>query len=241
MLRCTRMQKARSVRVIGPNLAKVAALIGEPARARMLFALMEGREFSASELAYHAGASAQASSAHLAKLVAGGLLSVRSAGRQRLFKLASDRVAEAIETLASIAPVTPISSLTQQTAMVRLREARSCYDHLAGRLGVAVTNSLLKRGAIAGGDGGFHLTQEGERIFATLGVDIERLRDRKRSLVRACMDWTERRWHLAGSIGASLLEHFVEHNWLQRSRLDRSLSVTSIGRAEFSRRFGPID
>ena len=214
--------------------------MGDPTRAQMLFDLLEGREFSASELAYRGGASAQAASAHLSKLVDGGLLKVRSMGRQRLFRLASTRVAEVIETLASIAPVAPISSLTQQTKMQQLRQARSCYDHLAGRLGVAVTDSLLRLGAIVERDNSFHLTADGGSIFKGFGVDVALLSSQRRSLVRACMDWTEQRWHVAGSIGASLLERFIEDRWIERNTADRALRVTAMGCAQLSRVFGVI-
>lgn len=229
---------------IGPNVAKIASLLGDATRARMLFALLDGRECSASELASRSGSSPQAASAHLSKLVEGGLLVARSAGRQRLFVLASQQVANAIEALASIAPVAPVVSLDQQLAMRRLREARSCYDHLAGRVGVTVTQAMLDRRALTSRRGEFALTRAGERLLWDLDIDVVSLKSVRRGLVRPCMDWTERRPHVAGSVGAALLERFLDRRWLERNPADRALRVTAAGRTEFSRlfavRFEPV-
>lgn len=221
-----------------PNVAKVAALIGDSVRAKMLFALLDGRELTASELAFRGEASPQAASAHLAKLVDGGLISARNAGRQRLFRLASPEIAHAIEVLASIAPVTPVTSLNQHTAMQRLRRARSCYDHLAGRLGVAVTDALTERRLLAAGDDVFAITRNGESFFADIGVDLVALRASRRHFARACMDWTERRHHVAGALGAALLERFVTNGWLLRNQRDRSLEITTEGHLHLKNAFG---
>lgn len=204
----------------------------------MLVALLDGREHPASELAFHAGASPQAASAHLAKLVAGGLLHATAAGRQRLFRLASADVSRALEALAAIAGSEPILGLSQSVAMTKLREARSCYDHLAGRLGVAITERLVERGAIRAAGDGFDLTPGGARFFARLEVDVDRARTGRRTFARACTDWTERRAHLAGSLGACVLDRFLSARWLERNGHDRALHVTPAGRAEFTRRFG---
>jgi DNA-binding transcriptional ArsR family regulator len=225
------MKKPRStVAAVGPNLAKTAALIGDPVRARMLFTLLDGRELPASELAFLAQSSPQAASSHLSKLVAGGLIVRRSAGRQKFFRLASAGVADAIETLASISPVEPIVSLGQHTAMRRLREARSCYDHLAGKLGVNVTEALMANGAIVRCDSSFELTPFGRLFFRNFDIDVEALCKARRSVVRACMDWTERRHHLAGSLAASLLDYFIARDWLRRNARDRALQITQEGR-----------
>jgi hypothetical protein len=203
----------------------------------MLFALLDGRELPASELASRAGASPQSASGHLGKLVAGGLLVATAVGRQRLFRLASPDVAHAIEALATIARPTPVVSLSQTTTMQRLREARSCYDHLAGRLGVAVTDHFVERGTITLSGRAFAITTRGERFFRSLGIDVDSARENRRSFARACIDWSERRPHLAGSLGASVLERFLAAGWIARNAQDRALRVTPEGRVEFERRF----
>jgi len=224
-------------RAADPNVAEIAALIGDPARSAMLFALLDSRELPASELAYRAGTSPQSASAHLGKLVAGGLLVATSVGRQRLFRLASPDVAHAIEALATIARPTPIVALSQTTTMQRLREARSCYDHLAGRLGVAVTDHFVEQGTITLSGRAFAVTSRGDRFFRTLGIDVDRAREHRRSFARACIDWSEHRPHLAGSLGASVLERFLSDGWVARNAQDRALRITPEGRAEFERRF----
>jgi DNA-binding transcriptional ArsR family regulator len=212
-----------------PNVGKVAALIGDPVRSKILFALLDGRELTASELAFRGDASPQAASAHLAKLVEGGLLCARNAGRQRLFRIASAEIAHAIEVLASIAPVAPVTSLNQHSAMQRLRKARSCYDHLAGRLGVAVAEALAERRIISANSDAFTVTRNGERFFSDLGLNMDAARASRRNFARACMDWTERRHHVAGALGAALLDAFIEHEWVLRNPRDRSLEITRKG------------
>jgi len=221
-----------------PNVAKIAGLIGEPVRAQMLFALLDGKELSASELAFRGGASPQSASAHLAKLVHGGLLRVRNAGRQRLFRFASDEVAHAIEVLATIAPSAPITSLNQEIAMHRLRRARTCYDHLAGRLGVRITEALTGLGALHMNSNAFAMTLIGERIFTDIGVDLQAVRASRRHFARACMDWTERRHHLAGALGAALLDQFIQNQWVRRDARDRSLELTTRGHGDIATMFG---
>lgn len=220
-----------------PNLAEVAALIADPARSAMLLALIDGRELPASELAFRAVASPQSASGHLKKLVAGGLLVAKNAGRQHLFRIASDEVAHAIEVLGQIARSTPILTLSQSTTLQRMREARACYDHLAGRLGVALTDHFIEYGALTVCGRLFEVTGRGETPFRELGIDVDGLRSNRRSFARACMDWTERRPHLAGSLGASVLDSFLTAGWITRHARDRALQVTSEGRAEFERRF----
>jgi DNA-binding transcriptional ArsR family regulator len=221
-----------------PNIAEVAALIGDPGRAAMLLALLDGRDLAASELASVAGMTPQAATAHFKKLVAAGLLVGRSAGRHRFFRIASPEVGHAIETLATIARPARIVALTQSTTFERLRAARSCYDHLAGRLGVAVTDRLVERKAILPVGRDYTVTQRGREVFAELGVDVDDAQSERRRFARACMDWTERRPHLAGSLGASLLDAFVRKRWLTRNTSDRALRVTPDGAREFRRRFG---
>ena len=132
----------------------------------------------------------------------------------------------------------PIKSLHQQTAMERLRRARSCYDHLAGQLGVGITEALTARGALTLKSNAFAVTARGERIFTDLDIDLEAVRASRRHLARACMDWTERRHHLAGALGAALLDRFIQNQWVRRDARDRSLHVTPSGQGHFAKLFG---
>jgi DNA-binding transcriptional ArsR family regulator len=221
-----------------PNVAEIGSLIGDPARAAILLALLDGGALPASELAFRGGVSPQAASAHLAKLVAGGLLRATAEGRQRLFRLASSDVGHALEAVAAVARPARVVALSQSTALHRLREARSCYDHLAGRLGVAVTDGLVARGAIRLANGAFTVTRAGQRTFAELEVDVGQARAKRRSFARACTDWTERRPHLGGSLGAAVRDSFLLAGWVRRNAHDRSLLITDAGRTELERRFG---
>ena len=217
-----------------PNLGNVASLIADPVRSKMLFSLLDGGELSASELATRGAASPQSASAHLAKLVAGGLLCARTDGRRRLFRLSSSQVAHAIEALASIAPADPVKSLSEHGAVQRLRAARSCYDHLAGGLGVRVSESLVRERILSVADVAYCVTRKGETFFSDLGIDLAAARAHRRHFARPCLDWTERRHHLAGSLGATLFDTFVRRGWVLRNPRDRALAVTSAGAEEIT-------
>jgi DNA-binding transcriptional ArsR family regulator len=221
-----------------PDLGLVARLIGDPVRSKILFALLDGGELPAAELARRGAASPQSASGHLAKLVDGGLVDARRAGRQRLFHLRSAEVARAIEVLASIAPVRPVRSLDENTLKTRLTLARSCYDHLAGRLGVAVTAALVRRRDLRIEDDVFVLTGKGRALLESIGVDVDRAGAGKRRFARACMDWTERRPHLAGALGAALLDAFVSSDWVRRNARDRALAITPHGHEQLERLLG---
>jgi DNA-binding transcriptional ArsR family regulator len=210
------------------NVATVAALIGDPSRAAMLSALLGGRSEPASTLARMAGASPQAASHHLARLVEGGLISVQTEGRHRYYRLAGAEVAHALEALACLTPP-PVALSPKARA---LREARSCYSHLAGRLGVAVTEALIERGLIElKGEQAFAATAAGRPWFEALEVDPGLVGKR-------CLDWTERRPHLAGPLGVALLARFKANGWVRAGVLDRSMTLTAAGRAALSRRLG---
>jgi DNA-binding transcriptional ArsR family regulator len=220
------------------NIALPAALIGDPARAAILSALCDGRTEPASALAYAARISVQSASNHLAKLTEGGLLKVENQGRHRYYRLASPHVAMAIEALASLAP--PIRSL--ETPLSRearsLRFGRSCYDHLAGRLGIAVTVRLEAVGHLNLADDDakqYAVSEDGRRWFKALGIELAALKPGSRGLARRCLDWTERRHHLAGPLGGALLSRLVELGWLRRDRGTRAVSVTGAGAAGLAR------
>jgi len=196
----------------------------------MLCTLLDKRELPASELAYRASVAPNAASAHLAKLVSGGLLKVRTSGRERLFSLAGADVARALEALTVIAPPVRIVALSQSRIAADLQAGRSCYDHLAGRLGVSVTDALVERGIIVPSrESSYRLTRETEQFFASLDVNLEELRAERRHFARQCMDWSERRPHLGGSLGAALRDVFLDREWIKSRPSSRALRITSAG------------
>jgi DNA-binding transcriptional ArsR family regulator len=217
-----------------PDLAAVGALLAEPARAKILLALVDGRSLPASLLASEAGIAASTASHHLARLVDAGLITVASRGRHRYFTLTGAEVARLIEVVARVAPLQPIRSLRQGTRAHALRYARSCYDHLAGRLGVAVADALLEQGAIVARDEvGYSVTKQGASRLAKLGIDA-----RAGDVVRGCLDWTEQRDHIAGAMGRALMSRLLELGWLARDERTRALHLTEVGRTDLPFQFG---
>jgi DNA-binding transcriptional ArsR family regulator len=222
----------------GPaNVAAVAALVADPARAAMLDALMDGSAHRAGELAERAGVAPSTASGHLARLLDGGLVTCEATGRERCYRLASVAIAEALETLARLARPLEVRSLRAADAGEAIRAARTCYDHLAGRLGVGLTEALVEREVLACRDSAYELTAAGEATLVALGVDVARARSHRRSFARACLDWSERRPHLAGALGAALAEALLAQGWLQPRPHDRGLVVTHDGVVGL-RRFG---
>ncbi len=226
-----------------PDISTVAALMGEPARAAVLVALLDGRALAASTLAAEATVAPSTISGHLSRLVDGGLIKVEASGRYRYFRLASPAVAEAVEALARLAPSEPIRSLRQSMHRDAIRRARSCYDHLAGRLGVALADSLVTSGAVvvdrdpnqgpdpvvgAGRSLRYCLTSEGRARLADLGVLLTP--SRQRPIARYCLDWSEQRPHLGGQLGAAIFDCLVDKGWLERAER-RVVRITPSGRA----------
>jgi DNA-binding transcriptional ArsR family regulator len=221
------------------NVSLPAGLIADPARSAMLLMLMDGRAQPAGVLAEAAGLSPQAASHHLARLLEGGLVRVLAQGRHRYYALADASVAEALEALGALAP--PVKPLeAPRTSKARaLRHARSCYDHLAGQLGVALTDRLVAPGLLqADGDDRYALTDRGRAWFADFGVELERMRPGRRGPAGRCLDWTERRGHLSGPLGAALLRRMFELGWLERRPGGRALAVTPTGQRELKARLG---
>ncbi|MDN7177735.1 ArsR family transcriptional regulator [Caballeronia sp. SEWSISQ10-4 2] len=213
-----------------PAVSSAAFLISDPTRATMLMALADGRAQPAGELAYAAGVTAQTASSHLAKLLAGGLLSVETEGRHRYYRLAGSHVALALENLASIAPGAAVRRMPRSREAQELQFARCCYDHLAGSLGVAVTQALQERTFIvAAADKQFEVTQAGMEWFSAMGLDVAALKPTRRGLARQCLDWTERRHHLAGPLGIELLSRLCAIGWVRRSKSSRAVQVTPKG------------
>lgn len=214
----------------------VAALIGDPVRANMLTALMDGRALTSSELAGTGGITLQTASGHLARMVDAGLLKVRKQGRHRYYALSASDVAETLEALMNLAQRTGAVPVRTGPHYPALREARVCYDHLAGERGVALLEGLRRRGYVTG-DEDLALTPQGNADLESLGIHIRRLERGRRRLCRSCLDWSERRAHLGGALGAALLAFMQEQGWLTREK-DRVLRFSPTGAAQFERLLG---
>jgi DNA-binding transcriptional ArsR family regulator len=214
-----------------PRFAKVAAMIGDPTRARMLSALMGGQFLAAGELAAASGVTAQTASGHIAKLVDAELVVVRTQGRHRYFRLADAEIAHALEALSLVAERSAQADKWSQGAYKPLKAARTCYSHLAGELGVALFDGLLARGTIAGRDGHFVISEAGRAELAQLGIELPPDGTAaSRRIAYPCLDWSERRDHLAGTLAVSLLELSLERGWLRRVEGSRALRLTPSGK-----------
>jgi DNA-binding transcriptional ArsR family regulator len=219
----------------GPSIAPVAALAGDPARANMLAALMGGKALTASELASEAGVTAQTASAHLAKLEAGGLITALKQGRHRYFRLADEDVAEMLEKMIGVAARAGHVRTRPGPSDPAMRKARVCYDHLAGEMGVRMFDALVKKRHLALRDDGLAPTRSGTTFFSDFGIEIPDVS--RRPLCRTCLDWSMRRQHLAGALGAALLDRMYELKWARRDRTTRAVLFTPHGEAKFNRLF----
>ncbi|HEX2592991.1 MAG TPA: winged helix-turn-helix domain-containing protein [Rhizomicrobium sp.] len=217
----------------GPSLAPVAALVGDPARANMLSALAGGKALTASELAQEAGITAPTASSHLAKLEGGGLVTAVKQGRHRYFRLADADVAEMLEKIMGVASRTGTTRVRPGPSEPAMREARVCYDHLAGEMGVRLYDSLIQKGALTLGADGLALTPRGERFARDFGIDLDVCRTARRPLCRGCLDWSMRREHLAGSLGAAMLSRVLALKWARRDKNSRALLFTPEGKRKF--------
>jgi DNA-binding transcriptional ArsR family regulator len=221
------------------NMVEVAALVGDTARATMLSALMGGQALTASELAARAGITKSTASGHLAKLLAARLLAVTEKRRNRYYRIATPLVATMLESIKAVAAIeTPPRHQSRSPQDERLRMARTCYDHLAGRLGVALADALIGNGCIALSDDGGEVTATGADMLARFGVALVPKPDSKRIFCKPCLDWSERRYHIAGHIGAELLRRCTELGWLERDRDSRAVHVTAAGHAGLRDVFG---
>jgi DNA-binding transcriptional ArsR family regulator len=221
----------------GPSLAPIAALAGDPARANMLAALLSGKALTASELANEAGITAQTASSHLSKLEAGGLVSAVKQGRHRYFRLADADVAEMLEKIMSVAARAGHLRARPGPSDPAIRKARVCYDHLAGEMGVALFDGLARAGRIAVRGDEVRVTRKGESFVREFGIDWERLSGERRPLCKPCLDWSMRRTHLAGGLGAALLARMMDLGWAARDRRSRAIVFTKSGEAKFLREF----
>jgi DNA-binding transcriptional ArsR family regulator len=225
----------------GPDIAMVASLVGDPARANMLTALMTGRALTASELAYQAGITPQTASSHLAKLQAGGLIEPEKQGRHRYFRLTDPDVAGVLEGLAGLAARAGHMRVRTGPKDPALRRARICYDHLAGDLGVQMLDSMKKQRLVRERKKDIELTAEGGRFLASsLQISAEMLAHPRRPVCKACLDWSERRHHLAGTLGAALMSRFTELKWAARDATpgSRVVNFSRNGEKRFAALFG---
>jgi DNA-binding transcriptional ArsR family regulator len=221
----------------GNTIAEVASLMGDVARANILSALMDGRTLTAGELTRQAGVSASTTSGHLSKLAQAELIALEKQGRHRYYRLASPEIAHAIEALMTVAARGPKRHHPVGPRDEALRAARTCYDHIAGRLGVALTDSLCEHGHIVLTDGSGMLTDKGRLHLSDFGIDFSSETRSSRPLCRTCLDWSECRPHLAGRLGAHLLERSLDLGWLTRRPDSRALKITVAGRRGFSKQF----
>ena len=223
-----------------PFIAEIAALIGDPARANMLLALMAGRALTAGELAYAARIAPQTASAHLGKLVGAMLLALEKQGRHRYFRLKDPEVAAALESLAGLADHAGHRRVRTGPKDPQMRQARVCYDHLAGDFGVQLFDHLTQRKMLAFSDAELIVTTKGRHFCADFGIDVDGLGTTRRPLCRTCLDWSVRRHHLAGALGAAILDRIFALKWARRERASRVVSFSPPGGDKFEALFGRV-
>lgn len=220
------------------DLDNIAVLIGEPVRARILWALLDGKAYTASELSLLSDTSPQNASMHLAKLTKGELLRVSSQGRHRYYSFARDEVAYAIEALANLAPPPSTKAIGAKEKTSPIKQCRTCYDHLAGKVGVLINENLLSKGCLIEADDSYKLTDTGQLWFANLEIDTAILLKQRRVLAKPCLDWSERRYHLAGSLGAALLGKMLGSDWIRRVENSRAVVITRKGQQQLYQLLG---
>ncbi|KAA6450755.1 ArsR/SmtB family transcription factor [Bacillus swezeyi] len=220
-----------------PNIAEVAKLVSDPSRAAILTALLDDRFYTATELAGCAGIKQQTASFHLAKLADANMLISQKQGRHRYYRLKDANIAQALEGLLNIAPPAEIRSFRQSAEDKAIRKARTCYDHLAGTLGVMLTERLVDMEILKGEEKDFTVTEKGAGFFKALGIDIQNVKRKRRSFCHRCLDWSERRHHLAGALGAALLDAFISLDWIKRRPQTRAVTITPKGKKELERIF----
>lgn len=221
----------------GPYIAEAASLMGDPARANMLAALMDGRALTATELGLAAGVAPSTASGHLAKLAVGKLVIATSSGRHRYYRLASPAVADLLETLMAFAVDGPSRHRPKSRRDEAIARARTCYDHFAGKLGVALAESFAAHEWIFLDEEGGLITDTGRAFLEGLGVEFSNRKGSRRAACRPCLDWSERRWHIGGAVGAGLARRCFELGWTQRQKHGRAVTITSDGERAFDELF----
>lgn len=208
---------------------QIAALIGDPVRATIMWTLMDGKALTATELAITADTSPQNISMHLTKLVQADLLCVESQGRHRYYKFPRKEIAYAIEAMTTLLPHSTTKSSFINESNSAIKECRTCYDHLAGKVGVALTDSLLKQKIIVENNKFFEVSSKGKKWFSDFEIDIDELQQQRRSFLRPCLDWSERRHHIAGSLAAALLDKMLSLDWIRKTKNSRAVIITGKG------------
>jgi DNA-binding transcriptional ArsR family regulator len=233
------MNSASKTMPSGVSMAEIGALVGDPARANMLTALLGGQSLSASDLAWHAGVTPQTASGHLARMVAAQLIAVTALGRHRYYRLASPKVAQMLETIYQVAGDQPVPRRRLPSYVdTAMREARTCYDHLAGELGVAVAEALVGQKYLILDEEAGVVTRRGTRFFGDLGIDLTAISQQRRCFCRICIDLTERRPHIAGGLGAAFCTRCFELGWIARVKDNRAVAITKKGAAGFKDSLG---
>lgn len=222
---------------MNPNIAKISSLLSDPSRSSILLTLMDGRIHPAGELAYLANIKPQTASFHLKKLLEEKLISVEKHGRHRYYRLSNSDTANMIEQLLRMAPKAKVTSLKDSKVKSDLHFARTCYDHLAGYVGVQMTHSLVEQGILKKVDLNFEVTSEGSLFFSKLGINEEHQRHKRRAFARCCLDWSERQHHIAGALGNALLVCMLEEEWIVRMPKTRAVRMTQSGKTAFEKYF----
>lgn len=216
---------------VPPSFASIGALLGVPARANILASLIDGQALTATELAISAGVSPQTTSSHLAKLVEAGLILAEKHGRHRFYRLADPYIADILEPLAELVKHQPVPERRKSRAPLDLCPARLCYDHLAGKVGVQVADGLMEKDYLVSMGRDYRVTDGGSAFFGEIGVDLAALAQTRRVFARQCLDWSERRSHLGGALGAAVCERFLKEGWIKRTRVPRQIAVLDAGRS----------
>jgi DNA-binding transcriptional ArsR family regulator len=220
---------------IEKHFGHIASLIGEKSRAIMLWNLLDGRAYTATELAMSADVSFQSASNHLSQLVNARLLITEKQGRHKYYRFANDRVAQAIENIAGLMPVSPFSKTTDHTKLPGIKYARTCYDHLAGKIGVQLTDSLLQHKWLIAYTDRYEVSYAGNKWFESLDIDITATQKQKRKFAYPCLDWSERNHHLGGALGAALLQSMIRRDWIRNVKHSREIIITGKGKTEMSK------
>ncbi|HKB42745.1 MAG TPA: winged helix-turn-helix domain-containing protein [Chitinophagaceae bacterium] len=217
------------------QFSATAYLIGEHARAAMLWNLLDGRAYTAGELALSANISPQSASNHLNKLIKADFLKVEKQGKHRYYRFAREEVAFAIESIANLMPYKKASGFQKRFVNGDIQYARTCYDHLAGKIAVDLTQALIKQKILKPDGNNFLVSSKGEAWFEMIGLNVNELKNSKRHFAKACLDWTERKHHLAGALGAALLNQMLSFNWIRKKANSRIVILTAKGETELSK------
>lgn len=219
------------------QFVKTATLIGDATRASILWNLLDGRAFTATELAVAVGTSAQNISMHLGKLLDANLICVEKQGRHKYYRFSNKEVAYAVEAMASLIPKAKVAVKMKSEEYPPIKYCRTCYDHLAGKIGVALADSLLEQKIMIEKNGIFEISIDGEKWFSDFGINLENAQKQKRFFLKPCLDWSERRNHIAGSIGSLLLNKMISEDWLRKTKDSRAITITGKGEKELLKNF----